>query len=707
MLIGKLLATLGIDTSDFHQGLSEASEATKSGVGGIVDNLKKVGGAAVLGAVGLATAAVGTLGAGLGLAVTEAMGAQEVMAQTQAVIESTGGAAGMTAEQIADMATSLSLQSRFSDDAIQTGQNLLLTFTNIGEETFPAATQAMVDMAAAMGTDVKGGAIQLGKALNDPVMGITALSRVGVSFTEDQKEVIKSLVETGDVAGAQAIILAELNKEFGGSAAAAAETFGGKLDVMKNRLLNVAEGIGMQLLPILTMLFDNVIAPAIPIVEAMGEALAFVLGDLLSGDAGLAFDDLRESIFSIGQQLGFSKESLTNFNDSLTGVYNFILDAAPKVTEAFQGAWAWLQENEGVIVGVFVALGVAVAVFAATSIAAMLPVIAGLAPVVVAVLAIAAVVALLYEAWQNNWGGIRDTLTAFWINTGQPILAQLQAWLAENIPVAIATLKGFWETVLLPAIQAVWAWMTGTLFPTLSELWVWLKDTLTAALTTLATFWTTTLLPALTDVWNFIQTDLQPLFVALVDFLNAAFTLAVTALAGLWQNVLQPALQAVGDYVMEHLQPILDDLVEFWENTLGPKITAVKTGVLDALPGIFQSIRDAIGWVVGKIGELTAALSSVELPWWLTPGSPTPWETGLVGVARAMDDLSRRELPAFATSLKMQVAGVPAGGGSGGIRIDSIDARGATLSRSEIEYVLRQVLNEVGAEADERRRLGI
>lgn len=705
MLIKTLLVKLGLDAGDYHKGLSEAQEATTSGVAGIVSNLSRVGGAVVMGALGVATAGAIALGGGIGLAVTEAMGAQEVMAQTQAVIESTGGAAGMTAEQIADMATSLSLQSRFSDDAIQTGQNLLLTFTNIGEETFPAATQAMVDMAAAMGTDVKGGAIQLGKALNDPIAGISALSRVGVSFTEDQKAVIASLVETGDVAGAQAIILAELNREFGGSAAAAAETFGGKLDVMKNRLLNVAEGIGMSLLPVLTMLFDNVIAPALPIVERLGEGFGLALGALLSGDIGGAFDILGEFFNDV---LPGSAELFYTLGGAVEDFVGFVQANIPLVQETLATAWAWLQENEGVIVGVFVALGVAVAAFVWTTvIPAAAAMIAALAPIVLPIIAIVAVVALLYEAWQNNWGGIRDTLTAFWTNTGQPLLAQLQAWLAENIPVAIATLKSFWETVLLPAIQAVWAWMTGTLFPTLSELWVWLQDTLTAALTTLATFWTTTLLPALTDVWNFIQTDLQPLFVALVDFLNAAFTLAVTALAGLWQNVLQPALQAVGDYVMEHLQPILDDLVEFWENTLGPKITAVKTGVLDALPGIFQSIRDAIGWVVGKIGELTAALSSVELPWWLTPGSPTPWETGLVGVARAMDDLSRRELPAFAASLKMQVAGVPAGGGSGGIRIDTIDARGATLSRSEIEYVMRQVLNEVGAEADERRRLGM
>jgi hypothetical protein len=62
-----------------------------------------------------------------------------------------------------------------------------------------------------MGTDMKGAAIQVGKALQDPVHGISALRRVGVNFNESQVETIKKLVETGQAAKAQGLILAELN----------------------------------------------------------------------------------------------------------------------------------------------------------------------------------------------------------------------------------------------------------------------------------------------------------------------------------------------------------------------------------------------------------------------------------------------------------------------------------------------------------------
>lgn len=169
---------------------------------------------------------------------------EKVEAQLSAVLESTGHAAGMTATEIKNMASSLQNVSTFGDEAILSGQNLLLTFTNVGKETFPRATQAMVDMATAMGTDVKSGAIQLGKALNDPIAGISALSRVGVSFTDDEKEMIRTMQEAGDMAGAQAVILKSLEMQFGGSAAAARDTFGGAMQSLKNVQGDIMEDIG-------------------------------------------------------------------------------------------------------------------------------------------------------------------------------------------------------------------------------------------------------------------------------------------------------------------------------------------------------------------------------------------------------------------------------------------------------------------------------
>lgn len=172
---------------------------------------------------------------------------EDALAQLNATIKSTGGAAGLSSDELVAMAQGLQQVTTFGDDAIISMQSQLLTFTKIGKESVPAATEAILDLATKMGGDLKGAAVQVGKALNDPVKGIAALSKVGVAFTEDQKAVIESLVETGDVAGAQKIILAELAVEFGGSARAARDTFGGALTSLKNSMGDLLEGSGGNL----------------------------------------------------------------------------------------------------------------------------------------------------------------------------------------------------------------------------------------------------------------------------------------------------------------------------------------------------------------------------------------------------------------------------------------------------------------------------
>jgi hypothetical protein len=139
-------------------------------------------------------------------------------------LKSTGNAAGLTADEVKNMAAELQKTTGVSNEITQSGQNMLLTFTNIGKDVFPEVTETLLDMTAKMNhgkvtqEGMKMQAIQLGKALNDPAVGLTALTRVGVTFTEQQKSQIKQLVKTGDTMAAQKLMLAELKKEFGGTA---------------------------------------------------------------------------------------------------------------------------------------------------------------------------------------------------------------------------------------------------------------------------------------------------------------------------------------------------------------------------------------------------------------------------------------------------------------------------------------------------------
>ena len=186
--------------------------------------------------------------------------------QTAAVIKSTGSAAHVTAANVGELSGALSAQTGIQDDLIQSYANMLLTFKNVrneagkGNDVFNQATKVVTDMSVALGQDGVKSSIQLGKALNDPIHGLTSLMRVGVTFTDAQKKQIKSLVTHGKILDAQKIILRELTSEFGGSAAAQG-TAGEKMAAAWN---NVQEKIGNILLPTLNALANWFIKTGLP-----------------------------------------------------------------------------------------------------------------------------------------------------------------------------------------------------------------------------------------------------------------------------------------------------------------------------------------------------------------------------------------------------------------------------------------------------------
>jgi hypothetical protein len=165
---------------------------------------------------------------------TETSDAEFAAAQLNAALKSTASVAGQSVEALNAQAKALSQLSIYDDDAITGAQALLLTFTKIGGDTFPKATQAVLNVATAMGTDLKSAAVQVGKALNDPILGVSALARSGIQFTEAQKMMIQQLVDSNRLMEAQTIILAELETQFGKSAEAARNTFGGSLKALAN-----------------------------------------------------------------------------------------------------------------------------------------------------------------------------------------------------------------------------------------------------------------------------------------------------------------------------------------------------------------------------------------------------------------------------------------------------------------------------------------
>jgi len=239
-----IIVPIGVDTSGLTRGITQAQSG-----------LRKFGRIA---AIAAGAAAMGAVVKTLQVGTTEFMEQQKVAAQTGAVLKSTGGIANVTAKQIGSLSTALMKKSGVDDEAIASGQNLLLTFTKIRNETgkgndiFDQATVAMLDLSVAMGKDLNSSAILVGKALNDPVKGATALSRAGVQLTQGQKDQIKAFVESGRVLDAQKIILGELTTQFGGSAEAAGKTLPGQLNILKQTFSNLAGDLVSRFLPSLT-----------------------------------------------------------------------------------------------------------------------------------------------------------------------------------------------------------------------------------------------------------------------------------------------------------------------------------------------------------------------------------------------------------------------------------------------------------------------
>lgn len=169
----------------------------------------------------------------------------KALADVEAALISTGGVANRTFEQLQRDASALQETTIFGDEEILTGVTAkLLTFTNIANTEFDRTQQLALDLATRMDGDLKGATIQLGKALNDPIKQLSSLSRIGITFNEEQLKTIQTLARTGKMAQAQAMILDELEVKFGGAAAAAAKAGTGPFKQLSNQIGDLTEDFG-------------------------------------------------------------------------------------------------------------------------------------------------------------------------------------------------------------------------------------------------------------------------------------------------------------------------------------------------------------------------------------------------------------------------------------------------------------------------------
>ena len=302
------------DEKDLNRALGRAGagmDATGKKSSKLAGGMRLLGKAAKFGAV----AGLAAVGATAAIGVKGLIADEKALNLVTSALESTGGAAKVSSKDIQNHAAELQKVSGTGADVIMTNQSMLLTFTSVrnevgkGNDIFSRATETALDMSIALGSDMKESTIQVGKALNDPIKGVSALQRVGIQFTESQKDQIKTLVESGDTLGAQKLILGELETQFAGTAETYGQSTEGKIKRAKAAFEEVAKALTSALLPAIGAMADWLLNKGLPAMERFS---VWVNAEVIPAVKEFA-SDVQTVLGPILQGLGKVIQGLTGF----------------------------------------------------------------------------------------------------------------------------------------------------------------------------------------------------------------------------------------------------------------------------------------------------------------------------------------------------------------------------------------------------------
>jgi hypothetical protein len=298
---GNMIVTLVAQTKKFQQGLKDA--------GGIAQGFGKIVGGAMnmaLGALGLLAGAIVMFLPNFIKMGEEARKSELRLGNIAKQMGLFGDNTDKVTKRLSKYAEEISFATGVDDELIRSAQAVMLTFKELGDSAddiggpFDRATKAAVDLAAAGFGEVEANAIQLGKALQDPIKGLTALRRSGVTFTQQQQDQIKALVESNRLLEAQDVILGAIETQVGGTAEAVASS----TDKMSARFENVVETLSLAFLPAV-------------------DTLATAMSEWLESDEGQkAVEDLEKAFqdFAIWIQSPDGRETLENLYEVMLGI---------------------------------------------------------------------------------------------------------------------------------------------------------------------------------------------------------------------------------------------------------------------------------------------------------------------------------------------------------------------------------------------------
>ncbi|HWA67162.1 MAG TPA: hypothetical protein VG899_12440 [Mycobacteriales bacterium] len=340
---------------------------------------------------GLKVAAAAVVG-GFGYALKGGLDQLESFGKGQALLtqglKSTRDASGETVKGMEDLADNIQDYSGQTRDSIVNTEQLLLTFQNLrngmgkGNDIFTRTTKLAADMAARFGGDASSQAVKLGKALNDPVKGLSSLTRVGVTFTAAQQKQIKALVAGGKTMQAQKVILGALDQKFAGSAKAVGDTLPGKIAKLKNSWNDMTRQLAAALLPALIKATDWLEKIGswvqknkgwlLPLVAVLGSFAATVLIVTKAIELWTAAQELLDAamdanpvvlviaaVVALGVALVVAYKKSQTFRDVVNGVFNAIKTVVGDVVGFITKHWKLIVTLFAGIVAGPIGLGIA------------------------------------------------------------------------------------------------------------------------------------------------------------------------------------------------------------------------------------------------------------------------------------------------------------------------------------------------------------
>lgn len=589
---------------------------------------------------------------------------EQIGAQTDAVLKSTGNTANTTRKEIDALAGKLEELTGAEAESTTMGQNMLLTFTNIrngvgkGNDIFNQATTAMLDMGTAMnggvapaGEQLKATAIQLGKALNDPIKGVTALSKVGVTFTSQQKEQIKTMVEAGNTMGAQKLILAELNKEFGGSAEAFGNTTAGKIAILKHRFGTMTEELMSRFLPTIIKVVEKVsgmfdaftklsagqkklITILIGVAAALGPVL-FLVGKLMTL-VGFVTAPMLLWVAAI-VALGVAINHIVAKTIGWAKVITLLKDTFSVLIKGDfkSGMFGGMFKEDSKYIGVLFKIREAIISFARVTKRYIenwvLPGIQVLGQILgwlwVEVVqptfkAIVSAIKWVVNWWSGLSDGVKKTIKII-----VAVLAVLAAAFISPIAVAVAfglallslwkksetfrkvvtavfnaiatTVKWAWENVIKPIWTAISWWITNVTIPVFQKLWPIVQTVFNAIATVVSWAWNNIIKPIWTGLVFYMTNFIIPAFQRIWSVVQTVWNAISSVLKWAWNTVIKPIWDLLYGYIKNTLIPTFQAIYDKVKGVF-EKVVSVIKGAWDNVKRGFDTVK---GWVTGLIDK--------------------------------------------------------------------------------------------------------